>query len=277
MTNTLPYLEFQTAIARHQQPLSQLPEEAQSEIRRDASRQWKLEERILKSPEALRCPADPACVAQALETIRARYADRGSYLADLAANGLDEALLTEALARELRVEAVLALVTSSVPKVTAQDAEIFYWQHRARFEISEARQTRHILITINEDLASNRRAEALARINAVAAILAADLSAFADQAMRHSECPTAMSGGELGWVTRGQLYPELDAVLCEMHAGQLSAAVESPLGFHLLYCEAVREASFHDFAEVADKLVESLQKRRDKQAHTEWLKALKPA
>lgn len=274
MTATLPYLEFQTAIARHQQPLSQLPDEARQVIRRDATRQWKLEERILKAPEALRCPADPASVAQALETIRARYADRGSYLADLAANGLNEVLLTEALARELRVEAVLALVVSSVPKVTMQDAEIFYWQHRARFEIQEARQARHILITINEEMPGNRHAEVLTRINAITASLATDPTTFADHALRHSECPTALSGGELGWVARGQLYPELDAVLFEMQAGQISTAIESPLGFHLLYCEAVRETGFHAFADVADKLVESLQKRREKQAQTEWLKAL---
>ncbi|MBS1155177.1 MAG: Foldase protein PrsA [Proteobacteria bacterium] len=274
MTATLPYLEFQTAIARHQQPLAQLPKDEQLAIRRDAARQWQLEDRILKAPEALRCPADPACVAQALETIRARYADRGSYLADLAANGLDEVLLKEALARELRVEAVLALVVGNVPKVTIQDAEIFYWQHRARFEIGEARQARHILITINESLPDNRRTEVLARINAIAASLATDPTTFADQALRHSECPTALSGGELGWVARGQLYPELDVALFGMQAGQISTALESPLGFHLLYCEAVREAGVHDFAEVADKLVESLQKRRDKQAQTEWLKAL---
>lgn len=274
MTATLPYLEFQTAIARHQQPLAQLPKDEQLAIRRDAARQWQLEERILKAPEALRCPADPASVAQALETIRARYADRGSYLADLAANGLDEVLLKEALARELRVEALLALVVSNVPKVTIQDAEIFYWQHRARFEIGEARQARHILITINESLPDNRRTAVLARIHAIAASLAADPTTFADQALRHSECPTALSGGELGWVARGQLYPELDAALFGMQAGQISTALESPLGFHLLYCEAVREAGFHDFAEVGDKLVESLQKRRDKQAQTEWLKAL---
>ena len=272
--NTLAYLEFQTALVRHQHPPAQLPAEARQRIHQEARRQWQLEERILKSAEATRCPADPACVAQALDTIRARYADRDSYLADLAANALDEDLLTEALGRELRVEAVLALISSQVPRVSLQDAEIFYWQHRERFAIQAARQTRHILITINEDVAENRRSTALARIQAIAAETAANVESFSAQALRHSECPTALEGGVLGWVVPEQLYPELDAMLFGMQAGEISAPIESPIGFHLLYCEAIREAGFHDFSDVADKLLESLQNRREKQAHTTWLKTL---
>lgn len=272
--NTLAYLEFQTALVRHQHPPAQLPAEARQRIHQEARRQWQLEERILKSAEATRCPADPACVAQALETIRARYTDRGSYLADLAANALDEALLTEALGRELRVEAVLALVSSQVPRVSQQDAEIFYWQHRDRFAIQAARQTRHILITINEDVAENRRSSALARIQAIADDKPADAESFSALALRHSECPTALEGGLLGWVAPEQLYPELDAVLFGMQAGEISQAIESPIGFHLLYCEAIREAGFHAFSDVAEKLLESLQSRREKQAHATWLKTL---
>lgn len=274
MTATLPYLEFQTALAKHQQPLAQLPVDARATIHAQALRQWQLEERILKAPEALRCPADPACVAQAMETVRARYADRGSYLADLAANELDETVLAEALGRELRVEAVLALVSGGVPRVTEQDAEIFYWQYRERFEIPEARQTRHILITINEDLAGNKREQARARLEVIAAELARGSAQFSDLALRHSECPTALNGGELGWVVRGQLYPELDATLFTMQAGEISTVLESEIGFHLLYCETVREAGMHTFADVSGKLIESLQKRREKQAVSAWLKQL---
>ncbi len=274
MTATVPYLEFQAALAQHQQPLAQLPEEVREAVHAQAIRQWQLEERILKTPEALRCPIDSASLTQAMKTIQARYADRQAFLLDLAANGLDEVLLQEALERELRVDAVLALVANSAPRVTEQDAEIFYWQHRERFEIQAARQMRHILITVNEDVADNKRDQALSRIKKVAGELASGSITFADLALRYSECPTALNGGELGWVTQGKLYPELDSVVFTMQAGQVSSVVESEMGFHLLYCEAVREAGMHAFSEVSEKLLASLQSRRDKQVQTGWLKQL---
>lgn len=274
MTATLPYLEFRTALAKYQQPLTQLSMEARAAIHAQALQQWQLEECILESPQASSCHVDEASLAQALAQIRTRYPDHDSYLSDLAANELNEMLLVQALERELRVEAILAWVAAQVPRVTEQEAENFYWQHRERFEIRAARQARHILITINEALPGNGREQSLAKIEAIAAELAAGHSLFADQALRHSECPTALNGGELGWVARGQLYPELDAALFSLPPGGISTVQESAMGFHLLQCEAVREAGMQAFSDVLGKLVDALQKLREKRAQTAWLKGL---
>ena len=61
---------------------------------------------------------------------------------------------------------------------------------------------------------------------------------FAELALKHSECPTALQGGVLGIVPRGKLYPELDAVLFSIKAGEVSEIVESEIGFHLRFVQA---------------------------------------
>lgn len=274
MTATVPYLEFQSALAQHQLPPVQLSGELRAAVHAQALRQWRLQERILRSPEAARCTVDQAVVAQAVQTIRARYPDRESYLNDLAANDLDETLLSQALMRELTVDAVLTLVTRVAPRVTEQDAEIFYWQHRERFAIQEARQVRHILITVNDAIPENHREKALLRINAVAEKLKVAQASFADLALRYSECPSALNGGELGWVKQGQLYPELDSTVFGLLPGEVSGVVESEMGFHLLTCEALRVAGMQEFAEISSQLMITLQARRDRQVQTAWLKQL---
>lgn len=273
---TLPYLEFQTAQVRHHKSPLQLTQHERQVIHEEAIRQWQLEERILGTPEAMTCIVEPASLEQALATLRARYPDRGSFLADLAANDMDETLLSEALARELRVDGILTRIAVEAPKVSTQDAEIFYWQHIERFQVPETRQARHILITINETLAGNHGDEALARCESIAAQLAEAPEKFADLALQYSECPTALQGGELGWVTAGQLYPELDTALFQLAEGQISGILESPLGFHLLHCQGIRPASTKSFAEVEQKLIDTLQANRERQQQKRWLRSLPP-
>lgn len=271
---TLAYLEFQTAQAHHGKPVAQLSASEKQTVHLEAIRQWKLEEKILGTPEALACVIEPACLEDALTTIRARYPDRGSFLADLAANSMDESLLREAMARELRVDGILSRIAFNAPKVSEQDAEIFYWQHIERFHIQETRHARHILVTINETLAGNHRDEALARIAAITAALATTPERFADLALQHSECPTALQGGELGWVKQGQLYPELDAALFQLSAGQVSDILESPLGFHVLHCQDIHPAATKSFADVQQKLIDTLQANRERQQQKLWLRTL---
>lgn len=270
---TLPYLEFRLAQSRHQKALSVLSEVERRAIRAEALRQWQLEERILTSAQGQACRVDSEEIVAALKLIRERYPDATRYRADLAANGLDEALLREAMARELRVDAILACVAASLPQVTLQDAEIFYWQHHARFTVPEARRAAHILLTVNDALPGKSEAAVHAEACVLAAQLADAPGSFSALALRHSECPTALQDGDLGWVPRGQLYPQLDAALFEMNPGECRI-LASPLGWHLLRCDKIRPAGIRDFSDVAPQLLKNLAAERQKKAVASWLKQL---
>lgn len=275
---TLPYLEFQTALARHQCTPAALNVSQRQEVCAEARRQWLLEERVLKSPEAASCPDDAVALKDALATIRGRYSDRQAFLVDLTANGLDESLLAESMRRALRVEAVVAKVEASAPKATDVDVELFYWQHHDKFIREERREARHILITLDEVAPGNLRHEVEPRIATMAAeLMALPVTArahrFGQLAQRHSECPTAMNGGILGAVPRGMLYPEVEAALFELSVGTVGV-VESPMGLHLLFCAAIYPAGIQPFSDVAGKIRETLQKRRNHAHLKAWLKAL---
>lgn len=59
-------------------------------------------------------------------------------------------------------------------------------------------------------------------------------ASFGGLARIFSSGPSAAVGGDLGWVTPGQLEPELERVLASMEPGQLAGPVRSPGGYHLL-------------------------------------------
>jgi peptidyl-prolyl cis-trans isomerase C len=192
----------------------------------------------------------------------------------MAAHQIDPASLWQALARELRVEAVLDLVSSRVKVPDSTDVQLFYYMHPEQFEQPETRRAHHILITLNDAYPENTREAAAQRLQLIRKRLLHKPQRFAEQAMKHSECPSALQGGLLGQVPRGTLYPELDAALFAMTAGALSELVESPVGLHLLWCESIVPARTVPLAEVMPALREKMLEKQRQRQQKAWLREL---
>ncbi|MBO3717550.1 MAG: nitrogen fixation protein NifM [Candidatus Accumulibacter sp.] len=215
-----------------------------------------------------------ASIDASLMEIRRRYADDDEYHAELERVGLDAAALRQAVARDLVVEAVLERVAAAAAPVSDTDVEIFWYMNQQRFRHGETRVLRHLLVTINENLAGNERQTARARIEAIRARLLREPQRFAEQALKHSECPTAVHGGLLGRVPRGQLYPQVDAAAFTLAEGMLSEVIESELGYHLIRCEAIQHERLLSFAEARQTIREHLDGQQQALCQKAWIKAL---
>ena len=268
------YLELKAAQNLFGKPPTALEAVERERVRSMAAKQYGLEARVLAAPEARDAMVPPASLAAALGEVRKRYADEADFHADLQHNGLDEAGFMDALERELKVEAILEKVGTRAARVSDMDVELYYHYHSDQFHRPETRRVRHILITLNDDLPDNTRDAAQIRIEAIAARLARDPKRFEEQAMKHSECPTALQGGLLGEVPRGQLYPELDAALYLMGAGEISEILESPMGLHLLRCDSITPAAVLGLKEARGPIRTLLEQRRKRVCQGAWVKQL---
>lgn len=270
----LPYIALRIALNGLQKTPPELTEEERSAVDAQAAREYVLGNRILASPEAQEVMVPEASITAVLDEIRGRYEAEDAFHASLLQNKLDEETLLTSIERELRIEAVLDRVASRAAEVSELDVMIYYYMHADRFQVAETRTARHILITINPQFPDNTREAALARVNAIAQRLDRKPHRFEEQAGKHSECPTALHGGLIGRVPRGQLYPELDDVLFTMKHGQVSDIVESSMGFHILWCESVEAGRTLSLDEVRPRIVEVLEKRRRRMCQRHWLKGL---
>lgn len=268
------YLELKAAQNLFGKPPTALEADEREHVRTMASRQFSLEARVLAAPEARDAMVPPASLASAMEEIRKRYSDATDFHTDLQHNGLDEAGFMDALERELQVEAILEKVGTRAAQVSDIDVEVYYHYHPDQFRRPETRRVRHILITLNDDLPDNTRPAAQSRIEAIAARLARDSKRFEEQAMKHSECPTALQGGVLGEVPIGQLYPELDTALFAMRVGEISEILESPMGLHLLRCDDITPAAVLGLKDARGPIRTLLEQRRKRVCQGAWVKQL---
>lgn len=270
----LAYLELKTAQSLFGKSPAELAADERARVRGLADRQFGLEVRVLNAPEARDAMVPEVTLQAAFEEIRKRYPEEDEFSADLARNGLDPSGFLAALERELRVEAILEQVGARATAVAEIDVDLYYHYHPDQFRRPETRRARHILVTVTPEMPDNTAETARTRIEAVAARLAKDPKRFEEQALKHSECPTAMQGGVLGDVPQGQLYPELDAALFSMQAGRLSGVLESPLGYHLVLCESITPERTLSLNQARAPIREMLEKRRKRICQQAWLKQL---
>jgi peptidyl-prolyl cis-trans isomerase SurA len=103
---------------------------------------------------------------------------------------------------------------------------------RGRNQPSVVQQThvRHILIKVSE-LTSD--VEAKAKIDRVRERIEAGAK-FEDQARVNSEDASSAKGGDLGWVSAGDLVPDFQAAMDRLKVNDVSQPVRSPFGWHLI-------------------------------------------
>lgn len=269
------YHLLRSALDSFKKNLAQLSPEEYRQVIRKASKTLDIESLVLASPEAGGVVVSGQQLTQSVEEIAGRYESREDFIRDLQANGLDEDSLRRALYRELLFNGIMQKVAAKSAAISDLDVLLFYEMHPKRFETPEQRVVRHILITINPDYPENSYPNARARIEDIRRKLAGRINRFHDFAKRYSECPTAMEEGKLGKVTRGQLYPALDAALFQMTENSISQVLESEVGFHLLFCEKILPSKRIRFAKVKRRIHEILQERRRRNCQKAWLAELK--
>ncbi len=264
------YLEFKLAWAMFQKGPESLNGEETARLQQVAPRQRAIEGRILGSGEAVGVMVPFPTLDARLAELRARYETPEDYRQDLERIGLSEAALSEAVRRDLMVEAVLEKVCASVPVVTAVEAEIYYRMNPAPFERPERRRLRHILVTFN-DAADKAKGRAHLENLRPGLLRAED---FAAAALAHSHCPTSLQGGEMGTVKRGQLFPELEPAAFALAEGDVSPVQESPMGLHLLYCDEILLGESVAFVDACQRIVDILTDKRRSSAQQQWIKSL---
>ncbi|NOT10281.1 MAG: nitrogen fixation protein NifM [Methylococcaceae bacterium] len=268
------YYVLRASLALFKKAPSELADAELSQAQRQAANEYKIETRVLRSQEASAVQITDDEVQRAFQEIRDRYDDEDLFLSELYKNQLDEAALRAALYRQCKVNTILDLIGSRAPTINDVEIGIYYHLHPQQFHRIERREACHIFISINPDYPENTEETAFIRAQEISQKLQKKPYKFADLALKHSECPTALQAGLLGTMARGTLYPELDAVLFKMKLGEISGAVKSDIGFHVLLCKSIHPAETLSLAKATPIIRQFMRERAARSCQRAWLASL---
>jgi len=274
----MPFIRLRAALELFGKPPFELAPEELQRAHGQAQREYDIETRILKAPEATGVVVGDGEIERGLAEIRGRYPDQAAFEHALGANGLNEATLRRSLARQCKVNTILERVVARAESAEIDDTDIaiYYHSHFESFRQPERREAFHILISINEDFPENSRSRAFERIQMLAERLARKPKLFEELAARYSECPTAMRGGRIGLVRRGQLFAPVDAALFSLKAGQIGGVVESEMGFHLVLCKRIHAPETISLKKATPHIRKVLRDRVRETYRRDWIASLAP-
>ena len=159
--------------------------------------------------------------------------------------------------RETEEEALIRAVCErevTTPEPDTETCRRYYEAHRKLFCSASVYEASHILIAARRE-DPKTFAEARAIADALLVELKSNPDRFDDMARRHSACPSAAHGGNLGQVTSGQTTPEFEQALVTLAPGKMSSApVETRYGFHIIRLDRKIDGRALPFEIVAERI-----------------------
>ena len=139
---------------------------------------------------------------------------------------------------EMRRERLIANFAAEVPDVSPADVQAYYDQHQGDFKSGEEVRVRQILVN-DETLARQLREELK------------NGASFAELSAKHSRAPNAKRGGEIGFVSRGELPKMFEEEIFRLKPGEISDVIRTETSFHIFQIDERRPAGMLDLAEAA--------------------------
>ncbi len=138
-----------------------------------------------------------------------------------------------------------------------------YEAEKAKFIVPEQRHARHIFFKVSRTAGNQVREAEKKKAEAVLQLVRGGMD-FAAAARKYSEGPTAATGGDLGFFSRGRMVKSFDDVVFSLKPGEISGVVESPFGYHIIKLVAVRPAFIRSFDQVKGEIAAAMKRRQAK-------------
>jgi peptidyl-prolyl cis-trans isomerase D len=153
---------------------------------------------------------------------------------------------------------------SAPVQLTDKEVEDYYDANRAtRFTTPKQAKVRYIMVRLDAGADPKQKEAAQVRANRIVTEARSGKN-FAELARKESEDPSAEKGGEIGWLNQGQLPEALDKQIFALAKGEISAPIETPVGFHIVKVEDIKEEKTLNLAEAKPVITRELKLEKGK-------------
>lgn len=157
-------------------------------------------------------------------------------------------------------------------KILVSDDEIGenYVKHRDEYEGTEAVRIKQILIPLpqNADRAVKARLKADAEMIRQRLL---DGESFDLLAAQFSQGPAAAAGGDVGFLEKGTMLPEVDAVAFRLAKDEISEIIVSPVGLHIIKILDKSGAGVKPIGVVREEIKAKLEEEKMEKSYEEWI------
>ena len=209
----------------------------------------------------------PARVQEALARLKEQYDDTQQLYEDLKVENDEQ--IKEEIEKQMRVEQRIEQVYKNLPKPSQADIRQYYEENQEQFKSGERLRVAHIVKYVNWQTDEQTAYEAISR----AYEELKNGTAFEVVVDKYTDC--ADSGGDLGFVVRGQMVEEFEDVVFNLGAGQVSDIFRTRFGFHITKVYSREPATVAAFEDVKSRVTELVKEKMRSEALDNFIDGLK--
>jgi parvulin-like peptidyl-prolyl isomerase len=161
-------------------------------------------------------------------------------------------------------------------KILVSDEEIgeYYNKNRQEYEGKETVRIKQILLV----LPPNADKTIIAKVKNEAMQLRKRIKngeSFDLLALNYSQGPAAAQGGDVGFIGRGTIIPEVEAAAFSLPVGQVSEVIESNVGFHIIQVVDKKGAGLKPIAAVREEIKTKIEDEKLDKNFDEWIASVR--
>ena len=205
---------------------------------------------------------DKEKVEDQIEKFKKRFKSKEAFNAALDKEGLTEDQLKATVEKEMIIQSVVAKTVSEPAQMREAELKEYYEKNVSKFKQPETMRLR--LISTKDE---KKARDIFAKLK--------DGDDFADLASNMSEDDYRVKGGDVGYVHRGRMLPEIEDAASKLKVGEISEPVKADNRWYIIKLEDKRPEHQMSFEEVKGKLKKELEAERAAELKKKWIEGLK--
>ncbi len=184
----------------------------------------------------------------------------------------------ESVKKEIRSQLVrMHLLRREIKdKVIVSDEEIgeYYNKHRQEYEGKESVRMKQLLLLLPPNADKNMKAKVKNEALRLRGLIMNGES-FDLLAEKYSQGPAAAQGGDVGFIEKGTIIPEVEAAAFSLPLNQVSEVIESSLGFHIIKVVDKKGAGLKPIALVREEIKTKIENEKLDKKFDEWISSVR--
>lgn len=177
--------------------------------------------------------------------------------------------IREIIELQMKVEHKIRDIYAAAPEPSESEIAEYYEQNKEQFKSGDQVRVAHVVKYVNW-----QTDEATAMETVVRAHEEIERGApFEAVVEKYTDC--ADSGGDLGYVMRGQMVEEFEDVIFNLSPGQVSNVFRSRFGFHIAKVYDRKPPAIPDLKDIKKQIAEAVRDQKREQALGEYLDRLR--
>jgi len=206
-------------------------------------------------------------IESALSILKEQYEDRQELYKAFDAAG--EEKLKETVELQMMIERKLNGLCENLPKPSQADIEHYYEQNKEQFKSAEQVRVAHIVKYVDWQTDEATALDAIGRAHDELK----NGAAFEVVVDKYTDC--ADNGGDLGYVMKGQMVEEFEAVVFNLGIAEISDVFRTRFGFHIAKVYDRKPGVVPSLKQVKAEIVDGLKGQMQEKVIDDYIDKLK--